>query len=77
MALKEYKLVRPSDEAEFTMMLDDEDKAKYEAADWKVSETRRKNPMTPKDLAAAKTTAKSRAAKTADDAADGDVTVTE
>lgn len=56
MALKEYKLNRPSDGAEFTMMLDEDDKAKYEAANWKVAETRRKVSATPKDLSAAKTT---------------------
>ena len=55
MALKEYKLVRPTDEAEFTMMLDEDDKAKYEKAKWKVTETRRKVSATPKDLSAAKT----------------------
>ena len=55
MALKEYKLNRPSDGAEFTMMLDEDDKAKYEKADWKVTETRRKVSATPKDLSAAKT----------------------
>lgn len=76
MALKEYKLIRPTDEAEFTMMLDDDDKAKYEKADWKVTETRRKNPITPKDLAAAKTTRRSTTAKDADTDGD-DVTVTE
>lgn len=70
MALKEYKLVRPTDEAEFTMLLDEDDKAKYEKADWKVTETRRKNPTAPKDLSAKTTTA--RAAKD-----DEDVTVTE
>lgn len=69
MALKEYKLNRPTDGAEFTMMLDEDDKAKYEKADWKVTETRRKVSATPRDLSAAKTT---RAAK-----ADEDVTVTE
>lgn len=74
MALKEYKLIRPTDDAEFTMMLDEDDKQKYENADWKVTETRRKNPVTPKDLAAAKTT---RRAATKGDDADGDVTVTE
>ncbi len=48
MALKEYKLVRPTDEAELTMILDEDDKAKYEKANWKVTETRRKNPTAPK-----------------------------
>lgn len=55
MALKEYKLVRPADEAEFTMMLNEDDKAKYEKAKWKVTETRRKVNVTPKDLSAPKT----------------------
>lgn len=56
MALKEYKLVRPTDDAEFTMLLDEDDKAKYEKAKWKVTETRRKVSATPKDMSAAKTT---------------------
>ena len=34
MALKEYELTRPSDKQVFTMLLSEEDRARYEQAKW-------------------------------------------
>ena len=42
MALKEHRLIRPADKAEFTMLLDEDDVAKYTKAGWDVTPTPRK-----------------------------------
>ena len=72
MANTEYKMIRPSDGYEFTMLLDGDDRQRYEDEGWKPTATKRKNPATPKDLAAPRT--RRTAAKTD---ADGGVEVAE
>lgn len=71
MANTEYKLTRPSDGYEFTMLLDGDDKQRYEDGGWKPTATKRKNPVTPKDLAARQPRTRRSAAK-ADDTTDAD-----
>lgn len=75
MANKEYKLTRPDDGRDFTLMLNEEDRQTYEDARWEPKATNRKNPVTGKDLSA-----KARAPRgnTVKDAADeAGVTITE
>lgn len=49
---KHYKLVRPSDQAEFTMLLSEEDAQKYKDAKWDVTQKNGGATVTAKDLAA-------------------------
>ena len=74
MANKEYKLTRPDDGQEFTLLLNEEDRQKYEDAEWNPKATNRKNPVTGKDLSAKTRT---RGKTVADAAADAGVTITE
>ncbi|MGN8689489.1 hypothetical protein ACTND8_06240 [Atopobiaceae bacterium HCP3S3_F7] len=71
MANTEYKLTRPGDDHEFTMLLDEDDRQRYEDAGWKPTATKRKNPTTPRDLAARQPRTRRTAAK-ADDTTDAD-----
>lgn len=76
MANTEYKLTRPSDDYELTMMLDEDDRQRYEDAGWKPTATKRKNPNSPKDLAALPRTRRRTAAKD-DDTTDADESKTD
>ena len=71
MANVEYKLTRPGDDYELTMMLDEDDRQRYEEAGWKPTATKRKNCATPRDLAARQPRTR-RAKADADGKADGD-----
>ena len=68
MANTEYTLTRAGDGYELTMMLDENDRQRYEDAGWKPTPTKRKNSASPRDLAARQPRTRRTAAKTdADD----------